>query len=106
MPLILVVIFRAVDFLSKTITYTTEFLSCPILQTRVWIPSTLTFFGMLLEEFESPELIETLVLGFPNPEAKVWRASVASASAFSAPGEGSTKKTKWLLPLLYLSRST
>lgn len=31
---------------------------------------------MRVEEFESPELIETLVLGFPNPEAKVWRASL------------------------------
>ncbi|KAK6212227.1 hypothetical protein QIS74_10181 [Colletotrichum tabaci] len=31
---------------------------------------------MRVEEFESPALIETLVLGFPNPEAKVWRASL------------------------------
>ncbi|KAJ0299522.1 hypothetical protein COL5a_000051 [Colletotrichum fioriniae] len=29
-----------------------------------------------VEEFDSPDMIDTLVLGFPKPDAKVWRASL------------------------------
>ncbi|KXH63685.1 hypothetical protein CSAL01_02406 [Colletotrichum salicis] len=31
-----------------------------------------------VEEFDSPDMIDTLVLGYPNPDAKVWRASLPS----------------------------
>ncbi|OHF01925.1 hypothetical protein CORC01_02803 [Colletotrichum orchidophilum] len=31
-----------------------------------------------VEEFDSPDMIDTLVLGFPKPDAKVWRASLPS----------------------------
>ncbi|UQC81675.1 uncharacterized protein CLUP02_07161 [Colletotrichum lupini] len=31
-----------------------------------------------VEEFDSPDIIDTLVLGFPKPDAKVWRASLPS----------------------------